>query len=155
MQDQSKMENAPRQNCPLLKLSTELRLEICRVAIQHDLGGIKSTPNSFNPTFRPLLGALALPHNCRTLRAESIDAMGSLAQASKTALQTEIALAESEMNSIATYSGGFMFGNGGQESRFANLIRVLISWGSSLNKIRQVCSLLDSAHDADRKGMAG
>lgn len=55
--------------------------------------------------------------------------MEPLAQASKSALQSEIDLAESEKNSIATYSDGFLFGSGGQESRFANLIRVLISWG--------------------------
>lgn len=83
------MQDSPQQNCHLLKLSTELRLEICRFTIQHDLTAIKSTPHSYNSTTQLFRGALALLHTCRTLRTESIDAMDPLARAWKFDLDME------------------------------------------------------------------
>lgn len=154
MQDQPNMQDSPQQDCPLLKLSTELRLEICRFAIQHDLDIVSSTPDSYNSVSRPLRGALALLHTCRTLRAEGIDAMLPLAQASKSALQSRIDLTEVEMNSIAEYDSGFMFARAGHESRFAGLIRATIRLESSLNKIDEVCSALAGARGADGQSTA-
>lgn len=89
MQDQSNTQDLTQQDCRLLKLSTELRLEICRFAIQHELNAIKSTPYSYNSTTPPFRGALALLHTCRTLRLESIDALEPLALASRSALRDE------------------------------------------------------------------
>lgn len=92
--------HSPEQNCPLFKLSTELRLEICRFAIQQALDLVHPPPNtkyrySAAQTTR---GALALLYTCRTLRAESSDAMEPLAKASKSALKSEIYLTESRVD---------------------------------------------------------
>jgi hypothetical protein len=96
------MQNVPHQDCPLFKLSTELRLEICRFAIQQDLNVISSTPHSYNSASRPLRGALALLHTCRALRAESIDAMEPLARAFL------FALYDDEVNAIMADSTSLM-----------------------------------------------
>ncbi|GAB7330411.1 hypothetical protein MBLNU13_g02031t1 [Cladosporium sp. NU13] len=88
--------HSPEQDCPLFKFSTELRLEICRFTIQQALDLVHPPPNtkyrySAAQTTR---GALALLYTCRTLRAESSDAMEPLAKASKSALKSEIYLTE-------------------------------------------------------------
>lgn len=90
MQDLSDMQDLPQQHCHLLRVSTELRLEICRFAFQHDLDVIKSTPHSYNSIIPPFRGALALLHTCRTLRGESLDAIGPLATASRPAIENEL-----------------------------------------------------------------
>lgn len=152
-QDQSRMQNQPHQDCPLLKLSTELRLTICRLAIQHDLDVINSSPDSYDSASRPLRGALALLHTCRTLRVESIDAMVPLAQTSKSALQSEIDLTEIEITAVNMSSTGFVFGT--QASRYGHLMCVLLGLALSMKKIDEVCSLLANARDADNKRTAG
>lgn len=153
MQDQSNMQVSPQQDCPLLKLSTELRLEICRFAFQHDLDVIHSTPTSYNSASRPLRGALALLHTCRALRTEGIDATGPLAQASKSALRSEVDLTELELMAVGAISYISLFGE--QKSRYADLVKVLIRLRSSMRHIAKVCTVLANARKADEQKITG
>ena len=145
--------HSPEQNCALFKLSTELRLEICRFAIQHDLDLIKPPPNT-EPRYsaaQTTRGALALLYTCRTLRAESIDAMEPLAKASKSALQAEIHLAESDLDYSATTRdmriSWFVF----RITHGYELYRLQ----ATMTEIDEVCSVLAFAREADEKMRAG
>jgi len=91
---------APSQHaCPLLKLPPELRLEIFRLTFQHYLDIITSPARDTHrfSSADSTRGALALLDTCRAIRAESVDAMEPLANASISTLQSEIHRANSEM----------------------------------------------------------
>ena len=137
MPDRSNVPASLQQDCPFLKLSTELRLEICRFAIQHDLDVIKTTPEFYNSARPPLRGALALLHTCRALRVESIDAMEPLAQAWNFTLGMEWL--------DAPYGRRRRRRNTEQpETLFERL-------DSSMSQIEKVCELLALAHGVNEK----
>lgn len=153
MQDQLNVQDSPQQDCSLLQLSMESQLEICRFAFHHDLDAIRSTPTSYNSAPRPLRGALALLHTCRALRTEGIDAMEPLAQASKSAIQSEVDPIELELIAVDANSYLSLFGE--QESRYTGLVKVLVRLGSNMRRVAEVCSVLANARDADKKKTSG
>jgi hypothetical protein len=157
-QEQSKTQDPPRQACPLLKLSTELRLEICRYAIQHDLEIIKLIPQSYyrrrGPP--PIRGALALLHTCRTLRVESIDAMEPLADALESSLEARKEDVESTL--IASENSPSPVGMRAVLDRCAlqaTCCRELSMLESSLFEIDEVCSLLEFARETEENKTNG
>jgi hypothetical protein len=91
-----------QQNCPLLKLPTELRLQIIGHAFQHDLDLIKFEPASYDSANPPHHGVLALLRTCRTLRAECVDAIEPLTGAYKDALDAAICLSIAHIESPCT-----------------------------------------------------
>lgn len=150
---ESEAPNSAERSCPLFKLSTELRLEICRVAIQHALDLVNPPPNTNSrcSAAQTTRGALALLYTCRTLRAESIDAMEPLAKASKCALQSEINLARSRYLTTVEAMSDF-------ESKFAAFLTLeceLHPMQSKMTEIDEVCSVLAFAREADEKIRAG
>jgi len=77
----------PQQDCPLLKLLTELRIKIYAFAHQHTIHNLATSNPHLHPfTSQPSnhkttpfhSGAFALPHVNRTLRAESLDTLEKL-----------------------------------------------------------------------------
>lgn len=66
MPSDPKTPHSPEQDCPLFKLPTELRLEICRFAIQHALDLISPPPNTNHKysAAQTTRGALALLYTC-------------------------------------------------------------------------------------------
>ena len=143
----------PKQDCSLFELSTGLRLEICRFAIQHALDLINPPPNTKYRYSAPRTtrGALALLYTCRTLRAESIDAMEPLAKASKSALQSEMHLAGSrysvDVEDMSGDDSGFL--------AWTIFEHELNQLQTSMNGIKEVCSVLAFAREADEKMSAG
>ena len=94
MDDPNAMATAPQlsqQNCPLMKLPTELRIIIYNLALQHILEAIYDEVPTNRRLSQPLTkprghrdggvlfyeGALALTHTSRTIRAESLDALAT------------------------------------------------------------------------------
>ena len=80
----------PQQGCPLMKLPTELRIKIYAFAFEPTMDKIASDKDQLHPVtwqregykLTPFYsGAFALPHTNRTLRAESLDTLASLALA--------------------------------------------------------------------------
>lgn len=146
--------NSPEQDCPFFKLPTELRLEIFRFAIQHALDLVNPPPNTdyrYSAT-QTTRGALALLYTCRTLRAESIDAMEPLANASRSSLQSEIHHFESSTEAaIMTMTA--------DHARFIAYITTLDyelnHLQSRMTEIDEVCSVLAFAREADAKIKAG
>jgi hypothetical protein len=80
----------PQQNCPLMKLPTELRIKIYFFTLQHTMHSsttdnepsniLTYPPKSYKITpFHS--GAFALPHTNRVLRAESLDTLANLTNA--------------------------------------------------------------------------
>jgi len=132
MSDQSSMQDSSQQSCHLLKLSTELRLEICRLAFQHDVDVLRSTPYSYNSTNSPLRGALALLHTCRTLRLDSIDGIEPLARASKSAFVDEWLNLRPSMMLSACFDRA-------AELHFRDTFRRM---GTGVEHIEKVCDLL-------------
>jgi hypothetical protein len=125
-------------------LSTELRLEICRFAIQIDLNVIKSTPHTYESMTPPFRGALALLHTCRTLRVESIDAVEPLARTSRSALEDErLGLPTSMMLCSPSRTA-----ESTDEKLFQDTFR---RRGSSVRKIKKVCDLLALARSVNDK----
>lgn len=152
MPHDSEAPHLPEQNCPLFRLSTELRLEICRFAIQHALDLVNPPANTKYrySTTQTTRGALALLYTCRTLRAESIDAMEPLAQASKSALQSEIRLIGSR------YSADVEDGDDESEFLFWTIFEDEFNrLRASMTEINEVCSVLAFAREADEKTIAG
>ena len=85
-------EQPQQQDCPLMKLPTELRIIIYAFAFEHTMARIatEDTKTHVNPVtwqregyrITPFYaGALAFPHTNRTLRAESLDTLETLALA--------------------------------------------------------------------------
>jgi hypothetical protein len=72
-----------------MRLPTELRLEICCLAFQHDLNVITAAPEQHNLAKPPYRGALALLHTSHTLRTECLDAVQPLALAVRDAMDAE------------------------------------------------------------------
>lgn len=141
---------SPEQNCPLLRLSTELRLEICRFAIQHALDLINPPPNTKHKysAAQTTRGALALLYTCRILRAESIDAMEPLAKASKSALQSEIDFSESRYSAAVRDISQLLFvARPSLEYEWNQL--------KTMAEIDVVCSVLALAREADEMMRAG
>lgn len=90
MDDQSTMAapEQPQQDCPFMKLPTELRIRIYAFALQHIMDKIttdKEQPRPLFPLRKPepykikpfYSGTFALSHTSRTLRAESLDTLAS------------------------------------------------------------------------------
>jgi hypothetical protein len=142
--------HSPEQNCPLFKLSAELRLEICRFAIQHTLDLINPPPNTKHrySAAQTTRGALALLYTCRTLRAESIDAMEPLAKASKSALQYEIDLSGTRYSAAVRDMSQLVFvARPSLEYEWNQL--------KTMAEIDVVCSVLALAREADEMMRAG
>jgi hypothetical protein len=138
------MQDPPQQNCPLFNVSTELRLEICRFAVQQDLDVIKSVPHSYDLTDPPFRGALALLPTCRALRVESIDAIEPLARTSRSVLEHEwVGLLTSMM--LCSHSRP---AESTDEKLSQGTVRRV---GSSVRKIKKVCELLAVARGIDDK----
>jgi hypothetical protein len=153
MPAEPEIPHSPKQNGPLFKLSTELRLEICRFAIQHALDLVSPPPNT-NYKYSSLQttrGALALLYTCKTLRAESIDAMEPLVNASKHSLQSEIDLAYSRRYAAVQSTSG----SHAKFYAYASFDSVLLRLGSSMTGINEVCSVLAFAREADKKVRSG
>lgn len=153
MPGESKASHTSERNCPIFKLPTELRLEICRLAFQHtlDLVSPPDKTKSRSPAIQTTRGALALLYTCRTLRAESIHAMEPLAKASKLALQSEIHLARSMYSTIAENMSDTV------SNFFAPLTLEFGShpMQSKMTEIEEACSVLAFAREADEKMSAG
>jgi hypothetical protein len=141
------------QNCPLFRLSTELRLEICRFAIQHALDLISPPPNTNHKysAVQTTRGALALLYTCRALRTESIDAMEPLANAARSSVQSEIDLAYSRrcaaVKSVRGSKAQFA-----AYSSFDNVLKGLL-W--KMVDTDEVCSVLAFAREADKMRARG
>jgi hypothetical protein len=141
-----------QQNCPLLKLPTELRLQIFGHAFQHDLDLIKYSPASYDSAKPPHRGVLALLRTCRTLRVECIDAIEPLAGAYKDDLLAELRLSGAHIGSLLSAYAVILgparsnvMGPGLVALREAtNCLRV------SLAKVEGVCSLMRRARFTDR-----
>lgn len=101
----AKMQEGSQQNCPLMKLSTELRLEICKYAFQHDVEAIHTAPESYDSSQPPYSSVLALLYTSRTLRAECIDAVDPLALACLNALNAQTIAAQGAMIAKLQASG--------------------------------------------------
>lgn len=144
---------SPEQNCPFFKLSTEVRLEICRFAIQQALDLVNPPPgtNHRYSTTQTTRGALALLYTCRTLRAESIDAMEPLANASKASLKSEIQLGKS------TYWAAIkdISDDGEQFAACLSLHHTLDQLDSRMTEVDELLSVLAFAREADEKMRAG
>jgi hypothetical protein len=142
--------HSPEQNCPFFKLSTELRIEICRFAIQHTLD-LVSPPSNNSYKCSAILttrGALALLY---TLRAESIDATKPLANAAKSSLEFEIDIARCRANAAMESSGDFY----SKVMTYTSLDRVSMRLESSMAELDEVCFVLACAREADEKMSAG
>jgi hypothetical protein len=141
-----------QQNCPPLKLPTELHLQIYRHAFQHDLDLIKYAPASYDSATPPHRGVLALLRTCQTLRIECVDAIEPLAGAYKDALLAELRLSGAHMESLLSVYAAILgparanvMKPGLVALREAtNCLRV------SLTKIERVCSLMRRARSTDR-----
>jgi hypothetical protein len=93
MDDQNTATKAleqPQQASPLMKLPTELRIQIYALAFEHTMDKIATDKDQLHPVtwqregykLTPFYsGAFALPHTNRTLRAESLDTLAGLALA--------------------------------------------------------------------------
>jgi hypothetical protein len=110
-------------------------------------------PHFYDSASRPLRGALALLHTCRTLRVESIDAMEPLAQASKSALRIELDLTESRKAAVDVFSIDTKVD--AEVSRYIDLLFALVCSRTGTKKIDEVCSVLAGARGADEKRAAG
>lgn len=138
--------DSPGQDCSFLRLPAELRLEIYRLAFQQDLDAINTTPQFYKIASKPFRGALACLHTSRTLRTESIDAIGTFAQESRAALQEQARLANPYTDAVV-------------ESWFARGVKakasVMAAWSNSRRlhigtlKIEEVCNVLRLARDSD------
>jgi hypothetical protein len=152
MPGEPETSHSSEQNGPLFKLSTELRLKICRFAIQHALDLVSPPPNDEYKysAIQTTRGALALLYTCRALRAESIDAMEPLANAAKASLQSEIHT-HAKVNADMAFLGGL-------DAKIAacmGLDSVSLRLRSSMDEIDGVCSVLTFAREADEKMRAG
>jgi hypothetical protein len=157
--DMPDMQNPSQHDCPLLKLPTELRLEIFRLAFQDYLDVISAPARDFySLSHLPALsaaelstGALALLDTCRTLRIEAVDAMEPLANASKSTLQSWIDIVESRKKALSR----------DRRDLHVSLPALLeLDWNlkyfkSNIVKIGQVCSVLALAREADGKIRVG
>ena len=146
----AEIPHSPEQNCSLFKLSTELRLEICRFAFQHTLDLINPPPHTKHrySAAQTTRGALALLYTCRTLRAESIDAMEPLAKASKSALQSEIDLSGSRHSAAVRDMSQLVFVARPSLEYQWNQLKTMV-------EIDVVCSVLALAREADKMMRAG
>lgn len=93
MDDQASATKAPEQlhqASPLMKLPTELLVKIYEFAFEHTMDKIATDKDQLHPaTWQPegykltpfYSGVFALPHTSRTLRAESLDTLSTLARA--------------------------------------------------------------------------
>ena len=153
MPGESKTPLSSEHTCPLFKLPTELRLEICRLAIQHalDLVSPSDKTRSKCPAIQTTRGALALLYTCRILRAESIRAMEPLAKASKLALQSEIDLARSMYSATAENMSDTV----SNFVEFLTLTFELHPMQLKMTEIEEACSVLAFAREADEKMSAG
>lgn len=153
MSGESKASHSPEHTCPLFKLPTELRLKICRLAIQHALDLVITPDNTKStcPAIQTTRGALALLYTCVTLRAESIDAMEPLAKASKSALQSEIDLARSMYSATAENISDTV----SNYAEFLTLTSELHPMQLKMTEIEEACSVLAFAREADEKMSAG
>jgi hypothetical protein len=151
MTNNTSTANAPdpaQQNCPLLRLPTELRLQIYGHAFQHDLDLIKYEPASYDSATPPHRGVLALLRTCQTLRVECVDAIEPLAGAYKDDLLAELRLSGAHMESLSIAllpARANMMKPGLVALReAANCLR------DSLMEIERVCSLMRRARFTDR-----
>jgi hypothetical protein len=155
MTNNTSTANAPelaQQNCPLLRLPTELRLQICGHAFQHDLDLIKYTPASYDSAKPPHRGVLALLRTCRTLRVECIDAIEPLAGAYKDDLLAESRLSGAHMESL---SAAYAVVLGPVRASVVNPGLIALRQAAnclrdSLMEIERVCSLMRRARSTDR-----
>lgn len=86
--------------CPMMKLPTEMRVRIYGYALQHILDAIYDEAPSHEKPWRPVktshtgksfyIGAIALTHTNRTIRAESLDILPTLMLAHIKRLEGEI-----------------------------------------------------------------
>lgn len=145
--------NSTEQSCPFFKLSTELRLEIFRFAIQQALDLVNPPPGTnykYSKT-QTTRGALALLYTCRALRTESIDAMDHLAKASRTSLRSEIHLVRSTYWAAIKDTSE----DGEQFAACLSLHHTLDQLDARMTEVDEVLSVLAFAREADEKMRAG
>lgn len=149
----TKMPQQSHQRCHLLKLSPELRLEICRLAFQLDTGLIGSKPDSYTSSTLPYRGTLALLRTCRTLRTECLDAVERLAVATKDSLRGELDLFVTSVDvARVAWHGDFPRWPFSDLTTFPETEERM---RLGVEKIEEVCRVLASAKAADMKMMKG
>jgi hypothetical protein len=145
-----------QQNCPLLKLLTELRLQIYGHVFQHDLDLIRSAPASYDSAKARHRGVLALLRTCRTLRIECVDTIEPLAGAYKDALLAELRLSGAHMESFSTayvealVPARFVARANGMHPWLVALREATHCLRESLAKFEGVCSLMRRTRSTDR-----
>lgn len=144
---QSDMPPPRQHDCPLLKLPTELRLEIFRFTSQDYLDVVTSPARGYFILSAAELtgGALALLGTCRTLRVECIDAMEPLANASKPILRSKVDIVNLGMEAAIS----IMMSGGARKLAF--LQYDLKGLKKSMATIDEVCDLLANARDSGEK----
>jgi hypothetical protein len=84
----------PQQDCPLMKLPTELRIRIYKFATEHLMDTLYAQSTTRSGTTLQdhafYSAVLALPHTSRTLRAESLDTLEHLVLARLEQLSNEL-----------------------------------------------------------------
>lgn len=147
------MPQQSQQRCHLLKLSPELRLEICRLAFQLDADLIGCKPESYDSTLPPYRGTLALLRTCHALRAECLNAVERLAVATKDSMRDELDLFVTSVDVArdAWYEGFplWPFEDITVFPETEECMRLAVV------KIEEVCRVLASAKAADMNTMRG
>lgn len=147
--DMPDMQNLSQHHFPLLKLPTELRFEIFRLAFQ-DFLAVFTFPANTSFGTELTRGALALLDTCQALRVESVAVMEPLANASQSSLQSLRRLVESSMVALDVQSMGV------NAFQYA-FLHLVIHWHLLLgiSRVDKICCVLADARGSDKKMGAG
>lgn len=126
---------------------------IFRLVFQDLLNVITSPANTSSSLSATELtrGALALLDTCQTLRAESIDAMQPLANASQSSLRSLKSVILSRMDAIDMKSAGV----DAAVKTFLHLEFVFLRLISGMSRVAEVCSVLADARGSNKRMGAG
>lgn len=145
----AKMQEESQQNSPLMKLPTELRLEICKHAFQHDMEILDAAPIRYKSVKHPYRGALALLCTSRTLRTECLDAVEPIAIACRDAFRAEADLLRVDAKALNAL---FPSRSSARDFHAAFVLRSRLAGRRiGVEKIEGVCGLLVASRKADEK----